>query len=148
MKGSQHNPENAIDMEETLKGGCPQNVDPRFVTMADVAAMLERERAKMPYERLFSRRPPYPIRLLNKPYRDRYEPLNFSQYDGKKGSDVEHVSKFLDTTGPYAGHEDLCLREFSKSLCDCAYTWYANLRPGSVPTSDDMVDFFCSKYFH
>ena len=75
-------------------------------------------------------------------------PLNFSQYDDKKGSDVEHVSKFLDTTGPYAGDKDLCLREFSKSLCDRAYTWYASLRLGSVPTWDDMLDFFCSKYFH
>lgn len=55
------------------------------------------------------------MKLLNKPYLDRYETPTFSQYDGRKGSDIKHVSKFLDTMGPYAGDEDLCLREFSKS---------------------------------
>ena len=36
----------------------------------------------------------------------------------------------------------------SKSLCDQAYTWYIGLMPGSIPTWDDMVDVFCTKYFH
>ena len=58
------------------------------------------------------------------------------------------MSKFIDTFGPYATDEDLCLREFSKSLCDRAYTWYIGLKPGSIPTWDDMVDVFCTKYFH
>lgn len=34
--------------------------------MADIVALLEREKAKMSKERLFSGRPPYPIILLNK----------------------------------------------------------------------------------
>ena len=54
----------------------------------------------------------------------------------------------MDTMGPYAGDEDLCLCEFSKSLSDRAYTWYTGLRSGSIPTWDDMVDVLCSKYFH
>lgn len=58
------------------------------------------------------------------------------------------MSKFLDTIGTYVGDEDLCLHEFSKSLSDCAYTWYTGLRPGSIPTWDDMVEIFCSEYFH
>lgn len=58
------------------------------------------------------------MRLLNKPYPNKYEPSTFSQYDGKKGNAIEHVSKFVDTLGLYAANEDLCLREFSKSLCD------------------------------
>ena len=58
------------------------------------------------------------------------------------------MSKFIDTFGPYATDEDLCLREFSKSLCNRAYTWYIGLKPGSIPTWDDMVDVFCTKYFH
>ena len=61
---------------------------------------------------------------------------------------MEHVSKFIDTLGPYTADEDLCLRELSKSLCDQSYTWYIGLKPGSIPTSDDMVDVFCTKYFH
>lgn len=114
-KGSQHNLENVTDKKETSEGGCLQNAEPWFVTMADVTTMLGREKTKMPKEKLFLRRPPYPIKLLNKPYLDRYETPTFSQYDGRKGSDIKHVSKFLDTMGPYAGDEDLCLREFSKS---------------------------------
>jgi len=58
------------------------------------------------------------------------------------------VSKFINTLSPYAVDEDLCLREFSKSLCDQAYTWYTSLKPRSIPTWDDMVDVFCTKYFH
>ena len=116
--------------------------------MAEVAALLEQERARVPKERFYARRPPYPLRVLNKPYLERYESQVFTQYDGRKGSAVEHVSKFIDTFGLYAADEDLCLWEFSKSLCDRAYTWYISLSPGSIPIWDDMVDVFCTKYFH
>ena len=58
------------------------------------------------------------------------------------------MSKFIDTLGPYAVDKDLCFQEFSKSLCNNAYTWYINLKLGSIPTWDDMVDVFCTKYFH
>ena len=102
--------------------------------MAEVAALLEQDRAKGPKERFYARRPPYPLRVLSKPHPERYEPRVFAQYDGKKGSAIEHVSKFIDTLGPYATDKDLCLREFSKSLCDGAYTWYIGLKPGSIPT--------------
>ena len=70
------------------------------------------------------------------------------QYDGRKGSVVKHVNKFIDSLGPYAVDEDLCLLEVSKSLCDRAYTWYIDLKSGSISTWDDMVDVFCTKYFH
>ena len=52
-KGSQHNPKDVTDKKETSKGRCPQNTEPWFVTMADVAVMLEQEKAKMSKERLF-----------------------------------------------------------------------------------------------
>ena len=147
-KGSQHDPEYAIDKEETLAGGVPQNAEQRFITMAEVAALLERERARALKERFNAQWPPYPLKVLSKLYLERYEPWAFEQYDGRKGSAIEHVSKFIDTLGLYATNEDLCLREFSKSLCDWAYTWYIGLKPGSIPTWDDMVDVFCIKYFH
>ena len=110
--------------------------------------LLEQERAKAPKERFYEQRPPYPLRILSKPYPERYKPRTFVQYDGKRGSAIEHVSKFINTLDPYAAGKDLCLQEFSKSLCDCAYTWYTDLKPGSIPTWDDMVDVFCTKYFH
>ena len=116
--------------------------------MAKVAALLEQERAKAPKKIFYAQRPPYSLRILNKPYPERYKPRTFAQYDGRRGSSIEHVSKFIDILGPYAADEDLCLWEFSKSLCDRAYTWYTGLKPRSIPTWDDMVDVFCTKYFY
>ena len=110
-----------------------------------IVGMREGQNAK---ERFYSRRPPYPMRLLSKPYHDKYQPLTFLQFNSRKGSVIEHVSKFLDTMGPLVRDEDLCLCEFSKSLSGCAYTWYTNLKPGSIPTWHHMVDVFYSKYFH
>ena len=102
--------------------------------MAEVAALLEQERARALKERFYARRPLYLLRVLSKPYPERYEPPVFAQYNRRKGSAIEHVSKFIDTLGPYAANKDLCLREFSKSLCDQAYTWYIGLKPRSIPT--------------
>lgn len=116
--------------------------------MADIVALPEREKAKMSKERLFSRRPPYPIILLNKLYPERDELPTFAQYDRRKGNANEHMSKFMDTVRPYARDEDPCLCEFLKSLSDHAYTWYTSFRLGFILTWDDMVDVFCSKYFH
>ena len=65
-KGSQHDPEHAV--EETPAGGVPQNAEQCFITMAEVAALLEQERARAPKERFYPRRPPYPLRVLSKPY--------------------------------------------------------------------------------
>uniref|UniRef100_A0A2N9H7Y4 RNA-directed DNA polymerase n=1 Tax=Fagus sylvatica TaxID=28930 RepID=A0A2N9H7Y4_FAGSY len=62
-------------------------------------------------------------------------------------SALVHISKFIDSMGAYAGNGDLCLREFSKSLDDRAYTWYTTLPPGSVKVWEDMVELFCGKYF-
>ena len=147
-KESQHDPEHAANREETLAGAVLRNAEQRFITMAEVAALPEQERARTPKERFYTRRSPYPLKVLSKPYPKRYEPRAFALYDGRKGSAVKHVSKFIDTLGPYVADEDLCLQEFSKSLCDRAYTWYIGLKPRSIPTWDDMVDVFCTKYFH
>ena len=40
-KESQHDPEHAADKEEKLVGGVPQNAKQRFITMAEIAALLE-----------------------------------------------------------------------------------------------------------
>uniref|UniRef100_A0A2N9IHT8 Integrase catalytic domain-containing protein n=1 Tax=Fagus sylvatica TaxID=28930 RepID=A0A2N9IHT8_FAGSY len=123
--------------------------DAPFVTMSDVADLLKQERERPPKEpRHFVRKPPYPKELLKEPYPEKYDTLNFSLFDDRKGSAVEHISKFLDSMGPFAGNGGLCLREFSKSLVDRAYTWYAMLPEGSIRDWEDMVESFCSKYFH
>ena len=116
--------------------------------MADVTALLEQKKAKMPKERFYARRSLYSLRILSKSYLKRYELRTFTQYDARKGSTIEHVSKIIDTLGPYATDEDLCLREFLKSLCDRVYTWYTDLKLGSILMWDNMVDVFYTKYFH
>ena len=77
--------------------------------MVEVVALLEQERAKAPKERFYARRPPDPLRILSKTYLQRYELRTFTRYNGRRGSVVEHVSKFIDTFGPYVVGKDLCL---------------------------------------
>ena len=72
-KGSQHDLEHVVDKEETLIGDALQNAEQCFITIAKVATLLEQERVKAPKERFYARRPPYPLRILNKPYLERYE---------------------------------------------------------------------------
>ena len=88
-------------------GSVPQNAEQCFITMAEVATLLEQERAKAPKERFYAQKPLYRLRVLSKLYLERYKPRAFTQYDGRKGSAVEHVSKFIDTLGLYAVDEDL-----------------------------------------
>ena len=88
-KGSQHDPDHAADGVETLAGGAFRSAGQRFITMAEVTTLLEQERARTPKERFYSRRSPYPLKVLSKPYPERYEPRAFAQYDGRKGSAVE-----------------------------------------------------------
>ena len=71
----------------------------------------------------------------------------FSLFDGCNGSTLVHISKFIDSMGAYVGNGDLCLREFSKSLDDRAYTWYTILPLRSVKMWEDMVELFYGKYF-
>ena len=77
-KRSQHDLEHAADNEETPAEGVPQNTNQRFITMVEVTALLEQERARTHKEKFYARRPPCPLRVLNKPYPERYEPQAFA----------------------------------------------------------------------
>ena len=115
----------------TVRGGA----NPQYLTLANVNAILEQEREKLSrIPKQFSRDPPFPPELLGKPYPKGYEPPKFHLFDGRNGSVMEHVSRFIHTMGLYAGDKELCLREFAKSLVDRAYTWYTTLRPRSIKT--------------
>uniref|UniRef100_A0A2N9GDZ7 Integrase catalytic domain-containing protein n=1 Tax=Fagus sylvatica TaxID=28930 RepID=A0A2N9GDZ7_FAGSY len=136
------------DQEKPHEDSGSHGKEATFVTMSDIADLLKQEREKNPKEsRLFVRKPPYPAELLKQPYPEKYIAPTFSRFDGRKGSALVHISKFVDSMGAYAGNGDLCLREFSKSLDDRAYTWYTTLPPGSVKVWEDMVELFCGKYF-
>ena len=88
----------------------------QYLTLADVNALLEQEREKLlRIPKQFSWDPPFPPELLGKPYPKGYELPKFYPFDGRNGSAVEHVSRFIHIMGPYAGDKELCLREFTKS---------------------------------
>ena len=109
--------------------------NPQCLTLADVNALLEQEREKLSgIPKQFSQDPLFPPELLGKLYPKGYEPPKFHPFDGINGSTVEHMSRFVHTMGPYVGDQELCLREFAKSLVDRAYTWYTTLKPGSIKT--------------
>jgi hypothetical protein len=84
--------------------------DAPFVTMSDVVDLLKQERERPPKEpRHFVKKNPYPIELLKEPYLEKYDTPTFALFDGRKGSVIEHISKFLDSMGPFATHGELCL---------------------------------------
>ena len=53
-KGSQHDPDHGADREEILAGGVPRNREQRFITIAEVTALLEQEKARTPKERFYA----------------------------------------------------------------------------------------------
>ena len=109
-----------------LEGGSivERRVNPQYLTLADVNTLLEQEREKLSgIPKQFSWDPPFLLEHLGKPYPKGYEPLKFHPFDGRNGSAVKHVSRFIHIMGLYAGDTELCLREFAKSLVDKAYTW-------------------------
>ena len=123
-------------------------VNPQYLALADVNALLEQEREKLlGIPKQFSRDPLFPLELLGKPYPKEYEPPKFHHFDGRNGSAMEHVSNFIHTIGPYTGDRKLCLREFAKSLVNRAYTWYTTLRPRSIKTWEEMMKRFYAKYY-
>ena len=109
--------------------------NPQYLTLADISALLEQVKEKLSgISKKFSQDPPFPLELLDKLYPKGYKPPKFHPFDGRNGSAMEHLSRFVHTMGPYAGDQELCLREFAKSLMDRAYTWYTTLRPRSIKT--------------
>lgn len=50
--------------------------------------------------------------------------------------------------GPFSNDIELCLREFLKPLTNQVYTWYLNLKPGSIQHWEHMVSTFNTKSFY
>ena len=103
---------------------------------------------RTPKERFYARRPPYPLRVLSKPYPERYEPRAFTQYNGRKGGAVEHVSKFIDTLSPYAADEDLLPSRIFQITMRPSIHLVHWPKARINPDLGWHVDVFCTKYFH
>ena len=117
------------------ESGSHNNKDEPFIIMLDVADLLQQEREKIPKEpRHFVRKPPYLAKLLKQPYPNKYVVPTFSLFDGRMGSAFVHVSKFIDSMGPYADNGDLCFcgsisRASWQTLVAQAPTHIFNLSP-------------------
>ncbi|KAA8550222.1 hypothetical protein F0562_001906 [Nyssa sinensis] len=125
----------------------PKN--PTTLTMNDVykhvQAILQQEKQKFP-DMTFTT--PYPKEIALLPYPEGYTAPRFVRFDGKRGISYEHVHRFIESLNTYASDQNICLREFSKSLTDRAYTWYRKLSEGSIRNWEDLVQKFHGKFFH
>ncbi|OVA15533.1 hypothetical protein BVC80_9035g62 [Macleaya cordata] len=107
------------------------------ITFSDLERFID-EKVKERRGFIYHIRPPYPIELLSRPFPKNYTTPQFPMFDGK-GNSREHVSRFLEALREHVNDLDLCLREFSKSLC--------NIPAGSVQSWREMVDIFYNKFF-
>nr|POF20749.1 hypothetical protein CFP56_65277 [Quercus suber] len=91
--------------------------------------------------------PYYPEEMTRKPYPTNYTPPIFPKYNGMIRNAKEHIRRYVDTMIAYSNDRELRLREFSKSLEGCAFTWYTSLFPRSVLSWNDMAIQFMKKFF-
>lgn len=94
-----------------------------FFIRAEVEAPVQPQKAKASSTTVcLSLRPPYLASITAKPYLVGYIVPNFQKFEGCKGNSREHIARFIDLMGLFAHDAEICLREFSKSLTDRAYT--------------------------
>lgn len=103
------------------------------MTGAEVEPMLKKGKGKASMtSTCLDLKPSYLVDLAAKPYTLRYRVPKLQKFDGSKCNTREHTVHLLDSMDPFAHNNDLCLRKFSKSLTDKAYTWFVNLKQGPV----------------
>ena len=118
------------------------------MTKDELIGLLKAERSKIPYGlTTIDLHPPYLMEIATKPHPRGYVSPAFRKYNGKVGNAKEHIIQFIDDLGIYAYDNELRLREFSKSLTERAYSWYASLQPSSIQSWEDLVSQICAKFF-
>ncbi|XP_028103260.1 uncharacterized protein LOC114302435 [Camellia sinensis] len=118
------------------------------VVKEHINSLLQMNKGHIPTSAELNLRPPYPIHIASLPYPVGYTVPKFVCFDGRKGNAREHVSRFLDALGAHREDRNLPIREFSKSLIDRAFSWYANLAVGSISSWEDLVKKFYIKFFY
>ncbi|XP_059630202.1 uncharacterized protein LOC132273203 [Cornus florida] len=113
--------------------------------MADLQALLRNEKNMLMQE--IAPKPPYAQSIALLPYPPGYLTPKFSKFDARKGNPREHVVWFIKALGPFRNDHTLRLREFSKTLTDRAYKWYANLESRSLTTWNQLATIFQLKFF-
>jgi hypothetical protein len=79
------------------------------------------------------------------PYPPGFIQPNFAKFKGT-GDPVQHVNHFVATCGDIAHNQSLLLRQFSRSLEGIAFTWYAEQRPGTFLTWNQMKTAFMDRF--
>ncbi|RYQ92888.1 hypothetical protein Ahy_B09g099130 [Arachis hypogaea] len=88
---------------------------------------------------------PFEHHILAKPYPKGYQPPTFRKFDGTESA-KEHILSFLDDFRVFRNHQELKIKEFSKSLTGRAFTWYCKLKASSINTWEQLVTEFCNKF--
>uniref|UniRef100_A0A2N9F8J5 Uncharacterized protein n=1 Tax=Fagus sylvatica TaxID=28930 RepID=A0A2N9F8J5_FAGSY len=124
--------------------------DTPFVTMSDVADLLKQERERPPKEpRTLCEETPLSHRALERaiPGESMTHP-SLHYLTEEKEVPWNTSASFWIPWDPLLHMVIFVCGSSQKSLVDRAYTWYTVLPAGSIRTWEDMVESFCSKYFH
>lgn len=120
----------------------------QYFTKTKIETMFKKERDRATTApKTLHLKPPYPEKVAEKDFSAEYKVPKFQKFDGHKGNRKEHVSRFLDSLGKYVKDPELCLKEFSKTLSDRAYSWYLSLKPGTIQDWEHVVAAFNTKFF-
>nr|POF06649.1 hypothetical protein CFP56_29239 [Quercus suber] len=93
-----------------------------YLTKEDIFAMLF-ETKKAESTVYSDTRPFYSKEVAGKPYPATYTPPIFPKYDDMVGNAKEYIKRYVDALTSHSYDHELRLKEFSKSLEGCAFTW-------------------------
>ncbi|XP_026416767.1 uncharacterized protein LOC113312227 [Papaver somniferum] len=89
---------------------------------------------------------PYTPEVVDYQYPENYTSPKFKVYDGQ-GNAREHLNRLIVSMNDRASDGKLCLREFPKSLTEAAFSWYDNLKPGSIISWTDLSTHFLRNFY-
>ncbi|XP_026410455.1 uncharacterized protein LOC113305652 [Papaver somniferum] len=132
--------ETTQDVEEEVED------EPMTMTQEAIARYLEANYRIVKQENYNFMASPYSSEIIEYHYPEDYTSQKFKVYNGQ-GNAREHLSRFLSTMNDRAADGKLCLREFPKSLTDMEFTWYDNIKPGSVHSWSAISTLFLRKFY-
>lgn len=92
-----------------------------YVKKVEIGVMFKEEHDRATTApKTLNQKPPYLNKVAEKKLLAKYAKISKVRWSQRNTE--EHVSRFLDSMGKYTKDPELCLREFTKSLTDRAYT--------------------------
>ena len=89
---------------------------------------------------------PYPAHYDIVSFPTGYQKPKFEKFDGLTYSPQEHLEHFYSTCGEFALLDALLISQFVQSLKSFAFTWYTQLKLGSIHTQDDLQSAFLAQF--